>query len=336
MLKTYQEIQNDTLELTPRAGFVVKTRLAESTSTPDRKQGTKVFINVCSDDNVPLPEIPYSPEVVFPLIMENKWEIPIVTSEERAAKDKKGELAYVYDCIISTKSMRWIQLDNGLREILVEWCLESCEIRSNIRLSRESISTPKMVSKGHIPNLKILKSDLDLNRLNKEFEKGNNLKEEPQRILEAKRLNNERTELLNEESHVDIFNLNKEQSQTSSVTKPLIEEINDMSLENNPKRKNINAQKLEEKKLDKLKFETTISKIDLNGFKLKIEIKSQITSSLDYDLELVRATNTLVLKNLSRDYTARNFELPLPSIFSDPEIKTFFSSKNFTLIIFVK
>lgn len=319
----------DELVLNPKPSFVVKTKLETSTSTPKRERGTKVFLNICSDDNVPLPEVGYDPQVIYPLIMDNKWEIPIVTSDERSDRDKKGQMAYVYDCIINTKAMRWIQMDKELREILIEWSLESAELRSNITLSRESIATPKMISKGEVQKLTILKSELDVNRLNKEFERINQLQNEPQSILEAKNIEDE--ELLDEENKIDIFNVNRTE-QDNSITKPLIQEITNMSIQSPPK-----VKKQATSTKPKLEYSTTMSKVDTNGYKLKIEIKSQNDSSLDYDLSLDRDTNTLILKNLNPKFsTTKDFELPLPPISKSPSIKSFFVHDESTLVIFVK
>lgn len=319
---------DDELVLNPKPSFVVKSKLETSTNTPKREKGTKVFLNICSDDNVPLPEVSYDPKVIYPLIMDNKWEIPIVTSDERTDRDKKGQLAYVYDCIINTKAMRWIQMDNELRQILIEWSLESAELRSNITISRESIATPKMISKGEVQKLTILKSELDINKLNKEFERINQLQNEPQSILQAKNIDDE--EMQDEENQIDIFNKTE---QDSSITKPLIQEITNMSIQSPPKTK----KSPQPSSKPKLEYRTTMSKVDTNGYKLKIEIKSQNDSSLDYDLSLDRDTNTLILKNLNPNFsTKKDFELPLPPISKTPSIKSFFVHEESTLVIFVK
>lgn len=322
---------SEEIVLNPKPGFVVKSKLETSTQNPHREKGTKVFLNICSDDNVPLPEISYDPQVIYPLIMDNKWEIPIVTSQERVSKDKKGQLAYVYDCIINTKSMRWIQMDKELREILIEWSLESAEMRSGIQLSRDCISTPKMMSKGDVQSLTILKSELDLNRLNKEFERINQLQSEPQSILEARKINND--EIDEEENQIDIFRVNGG-SEPDSTTKPLIQEITNMSIRSPPESK---AKPVEVLEKPNLQYSTTMSKIDINGYKLKIEIKSQNDSSLDYDMLLDRDTNTIILKNLNPNYrTKKDLELPLPIVFENPELKSFFVHEESSLVVFVK
>ncbi len=325
--------KEDELLLRPKPSFVIKTKLDVSTQKPKREKGTKVFLNICSDDNVPLPEVGYDPSIIYPLIMDNKWEIPIVTSQERVDKDKKGQLAYVYDCIINTKAMRWVQRDKELREILVEWSLESAELRSGIQLSRESIATPKMISKGEVQELTILKSELDINRLNKEFERINNMQNEPQSILEAQKIDDE--EMEEEQNSIDIFNVNASADQSDSpITKPLIQEITNMSI-NPPPSKPTSQPQVTTK--EKLKYSTTFSKIDTNGYKLKIEIKSQNDSSLDYDMHLDKSNNTIILKNLNPKYpSTKDFELPLPTIFQNPSIKSFFVHDESTLVIFVK
>ncbi|CCH40841.1 hypothetical protein BN7_375 [Wickerhamomyces ciferrii] len=320
----------DVLVLNPKPQFVIKTKLAEDTVNPKRVKGTKVFLNICSDDQVPLPEVGYDPRVIYPMIMDNKWEIPIVTSQERVDKDKKGQLAFVYDCIVNTKAIRWIQMDKELKDILVEWSLESVELRSKILLSRDDIALPKLTSKGEVQELEVLRSDLDINRLNKEFERVSNLQTEPQSILEARRINED--EIDEARDQIDIFNVQSKPIDKSneSSTKPLIQEITNMSIRSPPKPKSPVER-------PQLKYSTTMHKIDTNGYKLKIEIKSQNDSSLDYELNLDTETNTIILKNLNPKFTTKkDLELPLPLIFTNPEIKSFFVHEDSTLVLFIK
>lgn len=130
---------------------------------------TKVFINVCHDPEVPRPSVDFEPEMVFPLIIENQWEIPIIVSQEKESKDKKGFPSLVYDCCINSKCFQWCQVSKDLRSILIEWCIESVELLYSFTLERE-FSLPKMLSKGELCNTEIAKDELSGARLKNRLE----------------------------------------------------------------------------------------------------------------------------------------------------------------------
>ncbi|EJS43412.1 pih1p [Saccharomyces arboricola H-6] len=148
-------------KIEPIADFVIKTKLISSNGPEELQDGKKVFINVCHSPLVPKPDAEFDARIVFPLIIQNEWEIPIITSCYRMDRDKKGQECYVWDCCINSDCSRWIREDIQLREILVEWCLESCEIRDSVVLCRDHIAFPKMKQKGaEIPALEILNDEL--------------------------------------------------------------------------------------------------------------------------------------------------------------------------------
>ncbi|RCK66087.1 Protein interacting with Hsp90 1 [Candida viswanathii] len=149
--------QQEKVTLHPKPGFVVKTKILESKDLS--RISTKVFINVCHSPEVPRPDTDFEPEVVFPLIIENKWEIPIIVSLEKTSKDKKGFPSLVYDCCINSKCFQWCQVSKDLRSILIEWCIESVELLYSLTLERE-YSMPKMLSKGELSETEITKDEL--------------------------------------------------------------------------------------------------------------------------------------------------------------------------------
>lgn len=309
----------DLVTISPQGSFVIKTRLLTGTSSPkNRLANTKLFINVCISPDIPLPPQKYDPPATYQLIMENQWEIPIVTSEEREDTDKKGQLSYVYDCVINLEAMNWVHRDPQLREILMEWCMESVEVRSDLVLDREQVTIPKMVSKGAPVEIKLLKNELD--------GKANETFEEPADILQIKRYV--------EDEPMDI-RIGEVDGQ-SSKTKPLIQEITEMRIKDpEPPKRSIQAKQSPSSK-ERLEYQTSMSKCETNGYKLRIEISSQNTSSLDYNLDIDRTTNTLILQNQNPKYEAKELELELPTIFSTPEIRSFFVATESKLIIFVK
>lgn len=158
MLSTQQSI-----ELSPKPGFTVKTKILQSKIHPVT---TKVFINICHDDQVPKPS-DFDKETTFQLIIDNQWEIPLVLSKEKSATDKKGVPSLVYDCIINTKCFTWITLNSDLRSIMIEWGIEAVELLYEVTLERD-YSIPKMASKGELSKTVIDKEDLQngLKKLN--------------------------------------------------------------------------------------------------------------------------------------------------------------------------
>ncbi|ODV76407.1 Pih1p CYBJADRAFT_122111, partial [Cyberlindnera jadinii NRRL Y-1542] len=312
---------DELVTITPIGSFVIKTRLQVGTTTPKyRAANTKVFINVCTSPLIPLPEKSYNPPETYQLIMSNEWEIPIVASEERDSTDKKGQLSYVYDCVINDEAMSWIHRDPQLREIVMEWCMESVEVRSELTLDREQISVPKMVSKGAPQEIKLLKSELHGTA-------GSTL-DGPDDVIQLKRL-------VDDDEDLDI-NLDINEPLPKPNRKPLIQEIKELEI-NDTKPEQAPKVRPEEAKKERLKYETSMSKINLaNGYKLRIEIKSQNSSSLDYTLSLDRSRNAIVLQNENRNYESKDLELALPDIFQTPEIKSFFVATERKLVLFIK
>lgn len=148
-------------KIEPIADFVIKTKLISGNGADKLQEGRKVFINVCHSPLVPKPKTEFDARIVFPLIIQNEWEIPIITSCYRIDRDKKGQECCVWDCCINNDCSRWISEDIQLREILIEWCLESCEVRDSVLLCRDRIAFPKMKQKGtEIPALEILNEEL--------------------------------------------------------------------------------------------------------------------------------------------------------------------------------
>lgn len=146
------------IRLTPTPGFVVKTSIV--TGSGDHAFGRKVFINVCHDPQVPKPPGPFEIEAVFAQIVKNEWEIPIVVSPEKVSADKKGALAFVYDCCINSECFAWTQLYRDLRLILIEWAIEAVETMHELVLKRE-YSVPRMLSKGELSLTELTADDVD-------------------------------------------------------------------------------------------------------------------------------------------------------------------------------
>lgn len=233
---------DDVLTLIPQPSFVIKTKIEQQNGK--RKALTKVFINVCSNPQVPLPPTTYtdnkdkneefSPEIVYPLIMNNKWEIPIITSDEREDTDKKGALLYVYDCFINDKCMTWIHVYTDLKDILVEWCLESVELRFGISLDRDAIKFPKMTYKGidkKLVNLQVLKTDLDSRNFQKQKQELERIVKNEEHLLvvdavkgKSEKLGIDQDDSIEDESSSTVTIFPRDRDITNNG-KPLIQEI---------------------------------------------------------------------------------------------------------------
>ncbi|OBA23072.1 hypothetical protein METBIDRAFT_9388 [Metschnikowia bicuspidata var. bicuspidata NRRL YB-4993] len=221
----------EAIRLSPQPGFVVKTKIVDGKG--DHIYLTKVFINICHEPRVPKPSLDFQPEVVFPLIVRNEWEIPIIVSLEKRAVDKKGVPSFVYDCCINSECFQWVQVSRDLRLILVEWALESVEMMHELVLERE-YALPKMLCKGELSETEITEEDLK-NGLQK-------------KLLELKQ--NETAGLI-EELEVRPWGDGEEEGEQETLPdltnidgkrqKPLIEEIGQMSLDGEPKESHIFA-----------------------------------------------------------------------------------------------
>ncbi|KAI5963931.1 hypothetical protein CANMA_003528 [Candida margitis] len=200
------------LKLDPKPGFVIKTKILESRNSS--QVFTKVFINICHDPQVPKPSIAFEPEVVFPMIIDNQWEIPIVVSIVKDSKDKKGFPSLVYDCCINDECFRWCQISKDLKLILIEWCIESVEMVNSVTLERE-YSIPKMLTKGELTQTELTQEELsDLG-----FKKLHDLEQnETLGVIEELKLEGDNEE---EENLPDLFNIGGE----GAPKKSLIEEI---------------------------------------------------------------------------------------------------------------
>lgn len=220
----------DHLVLHPTPGFVVKTKIVDGKG--DHLYSTKVFINICHDTQVPKPPVDFDPAVVFPLIVENQWEIPIIVSPEKMDSDKKGVPSFVYDCCMNSECFQWIQINKDLKLIVVEWCIEAVELMHELVLERE-YSVPKMLQKGELSNTEITQEELSkgLQKRLQELKQNETLG-----LIQALEPEGD-----NDDGELpDLMNIGR------TIRKPLIEEIREMKLEDNAtKTKGRPEQKLE-------------------------------------------------------------------------------------------
>lgn len=337
LLRPVDDHANSIVVLEPVPDFVVKSRLVTVDGRPSHllklENGSKVFINVCHHEKVPKPDIEFDAIVVYPLIMNNQWEIPIITSSVREDRDKKGALCYVWDCCINPVCTGWISEDLQLREILVEWCLESCEMSDVVGISRDHIAFPKMKKKGDsIPRLEVYASEL-MTDYRKEIAKMVEKEDSsPSKILELRRNLIDETSSVTESLEDDKL---PPLMPVGKVSKPLIEEIDNLSIAG---RKSTEAGI--HKVLPEVQFEVRIKRIiKPSKFKLRIEIQSKINSASDLRLRYSAQDNALEICNTNtRIFQEKRLQIPLPNIFSEADIdqiEALFIKEDGKLAVFI-
>lgn len=205
--------QQKPIRLNPQPGFVVKTKIVDGKGA--HVYATKVFINICYDDQVPKPSATFDPETVFPKIVNNEWEVPIIVSQEKTSKDKKGAPSFVYDCCVNNECFQWVQLNKDLRLIVIEWCLEAIEMMYEVVLERE-YAIPKMLSKGELSATEISSEELK-----------NGLQAKLQQLKQSETLGLIEELEMDSESEAELPSL---MDILGTLKRPLIEEIGEMSI----------------------------------------------------------------------------------------------------------
>lgn len=296
-----------TISLDPKPGFVIKSRVLEAQNYLKHSSGTKVFINVCHDNQVPKPPQEFDPAIVFPLIIQNEWEIPIIVSEEKQTTDKKGIPSFVYDCCINLLCFQWCQVNSELRQILNEWCLEAVELLYEVTLDRE-YSIPKMLSKGELSQTKVESLEMSDSGFQKKLEQ---LKQnDTLGLIEELKPDEPR----DDEELPDLMNINREQK---AGKKPLIQEIEEMSIQ--PKR---TGQKPEIPKLQVSTVTFAVSFQNLSDKKYNLLVKLTTDSSVDLANQLALSVDTetqqLVLQPTSDSHialsnTSNQLKVPVPT-----------------------
>lgn len=337
-------------ELIPVPHFVIKTK----TFTPYRiyPSGTKFFINVCSNGKVPTKElkddsgnemIGFEPQLIFVSISNGEWEIPIITSPEiRETRDKKGSKSLLIDCVINDKYIKWCMVNEDLKDILIQWCIDAVEFQEggNFVLDRDSISLPKRSCIGGEP----LTIKVDFNHLNdvsKELEDLNRDiymgKSDPLSLLRVKRLEDNLKEDDKIESNAEgteLFSLIP--GTTSTKKKNLITEIEEPTVKDEFKE----TQSSKAPQQEKIRFEVEMSKLPDNKTKLnhkyQLKISSQIKNSKGYGLKYDSKNKELIIFNSGDEISRSTLNFPLPLDVTGADITSFFVKKDAKLHVFVK
>lgn len=319
-----------TEQLNPSHYFVIKTKAFSSYR--GHRPGTKLFINVCADPLVPLPMGPdmqytedFKPESVFPLIMNNKWEIPILTSPGlRDGKDKSGNHCFLIDCVINNKPMTWCLANNQLKMILVQWCFDSVEFRigDNFLIDRDVIKFPKRAYMGEPVTIEVNLDDIkndgkSVQKLESDFHK-----DKPSNLIDAQRYDREKHEL----HELKLGNGNSISNEKSN----LIEEIDSKDT------KEIHKSSTHQPTL--ITFTVNfkkLKKIDTEDqYKYLLQVRSALTASNSYKISYQKSNATLILDS-SNPGKAKKVKFPLPKDI-DGMFIAFYSKEDQCLCIFIK
>uniref|UniRef100_A0A060TBI1 ARAD1D35398p n=1 Tax=Blastobotrys adeninivorans TaxID=409370 RepID=A0A060TBI1_BLAAD len=143
---------SEEITLNPKPGFVIKTVIASG-----KRQGTKTFINLCVDDQVPEPNVQSYDDVS---VSPDDFVVPIVLSQERETIDKAGRKSLVRDCCVNPRVVDNSLKNARFRLMVIETCLELVGNSSDEVLSRE-FSLPKMQFKESLEKTVIRRQDLE-------------------------------------------------------------------------------------------------------------------------------------------------------------------------------
>jgi len=154
-------VEEKIVEVQPKPIFVIKGKLFSRFR--DFDSGSKIFVNLCYSDLVPSnkedTEFSYD---IFNKILNNEWDIPLLNSDLREVKDKKGVRSLVLECIINSKYKNWVLKNAELKEILIQWCFDLIEFKFDLIIDRDFIKFPKREYMGdEIPDLKINLRDIE-------------------------------------------------------------------------------------------------------------------------------------------------------------------------------
>jgi hypothetical protein len=100
----------------------------------------KVFINVCTDSQVPQPENVFGEELFSRIQNGEDWVVPVVISKQREDYDRAGKRCLVWDCCIHPRVVLEATKDKGVKIILIETCIELVEDSASVELSRGKFS----------------------------------------------------------------------------------------------------------------------------------------------------------------------------------------------------
>ena len=320
---------NSAISITPEPIFAIKSKLVTEPQS-------KLFINVCHSPEVPAPATPFDPTSTYTAIMNNQWEIPIVTSPGRQDTDKKGGECLVFDCIINSSLMPIITAINNfqLKEILVEWCIESVEVRENLMIHRDMIKFPKMKFKGDTLPVLEIRND------GSEDTQNENDENSTAGFLQMRRDLVDNEQLDDEQNGLKTLFPTQSTPAAAAPSSPLIQDITETA--NRAPQQTTTQVPAQPIQRQKVNFNVVMRHTKDNSvYKLCIEVDSELDSSLDLKLTYNAKENELVLENINTaQFEEKTLSLPLPDVVkahaSDiAHFKSFFIKREKKLYIFI-
>ncbi|KAF6015078.1 hypothetical protein HII13_000011 [Brettanomyces bruxellensis] len=326
------------IQIVPEPKFVIKTKIFSSYggSLP----GTKLFINVGSHPKVPMPKDDsgndtevFDPAIIFPQIMNNKWEIPILTSPQlRNGKDKKGKNCLIVDCIINRKPMEWVSLNADLRMILTQWCFDSVEFQvgGHFLIDRDAVKFPRRSYMGQLQNIEVNVANLnnDFHEV-QELQNSFDQKESFTNILDAKRLMQEENGLNNLKMPNDspVF--------PAAKPSPLILEINPSNLHHSKQKP---KEKLVSQTNEKIPFTVDLKMLEPKDTKecytFLLHVTSQLSGDDNFELNYNKYTKSIIISS-SGKINSSPIAFPIPAK-SQGLITSYYLKAEKSLYIFVR
>ena len=123
--------------INPKPGYVIKTK--------NLSCGTKVFLNICSDDNI---GAPVSKAETVSGSQGLQWSIPYSQSQPREDIDRSGEKCQVYDVIFHPDTMYLATRDPRMKGLVHSTALDALEQAFGVKCDRNNLKYPKMKFKG--------------------------------------------------------------------------------------------------------------------------------------------------------------------------------------------
>ena len=124
--------------LHPQPGYVIKTW-----GSVDARNPEKIFINICSDDNVAKPE---SKKAVDPCGGAKKgvqWSIPYSLTKARRDIDKAGLSCLVYDVIFHPNALALAERSLAMKGLLNDTALDAVEKSDIVSNNNNYVSSHK-------------------------------------------------------------------------------------------------------------------------------------------------------------------------------------------------
>ena len=132
-----EERGNNVIFINPKPGYVLKTR--------HQTDGNKIFINICSDDNIGAPS---SRVETVSGSQGLQWSIPYSQSQPREDIDRGGDKCMVYDVIFHHDTLYLAGKDQRMREVVHNTAMDAVDSAFQVKCDRGFVKFPKMKFKG--------------------------------------------------------------------------------------------------------------------------------------------------------------------------------------------